>query len=87
MMKSGCVCGKDPTVTMIKLGNQMVGLCGLIPLFEEWLSQGKSAETLKGEEILTSIRKKNYVSVKVEEEYIKTIRGAYTAYCKGHAVE
>lgn len=85
-MREGCACKKDSSVTLIKLGNQMVGLVGLIPLFEEWLSRGKSAETLGKEEILTSIRKKNYVSAKVEEEYVKAIKAAYAAYRTGHTV-
>ena len=81
-MESGCSCNKDPTVTMIRMGAQLVGLVGLIPLFEEWLTAKKSPDSLEGDEILACIKRKNYVSQNSEEEYIDAVRSAYAAYCR-----
>ncbi|MBU7030187.1 MAG: hypothetical protein HXS48_24855 [Theionarchaea archaeon] len=82
IMEPNCSCKKDSSVTMILMGTQKIGLIGLNSLFEEWGSAGKAPDTLRGEEILTSIKKKNYVSTTSEQEYIKAVRSAYVAYCK-----
>ena len=81
-MESGCQCKKDSSVTMIPMGNQKVGLIGLNLLFEEWFSSGKTPDNLKSEEVLTSIRRKNYVSKNSEKDYIAAVKSAYSNYRK-----
>ncbi len=81
-MKPSCPCSKDPAVTIIPVGNQQVGLVGLKSLFEEWYSVNKTSEDLQSEEILASIKKRNYVSRTLEKEYVKAVRKAYANYCK-----
>jgi hypothetical protein len=80
-VEPGCQCKKDSNVTMISMGNQKVGLIGLNSLFEEWFSSEKTSESLEGKEILTSIRKKNYVSKNSENDYIEAVKSAYSNYC------
>jgi hypothetical protein len=82
IMEPGCQCKKDSSVTMISMGNQKVGLIGLNSLFEEWFSSGETPDSLEGEEVLTSIRKKNYVSKNSEKNYIEAVKSAYSNYCK-----
>ena len=85
-MESGCSCNKDPTVTMIRMGTQLVGLVGLMSLFEEWLSASKSPDDLEGDEILTCIKRKTYVSQNSEREYIDAVQSAYAAFWRTRKV-
>ncbi|MBU7016687.1 MAG: hypothetical protein HXS44_04215 [Theionarchaea archaeon] len=81
-MEPGCQCKKDSSVTMVLVGNQKVGLVGLNSLFEEWFSSGKTPDSLEGEEVLASVRRKNYVSKNSEKGYIETVKSAYSNYWK-----
>ena len=81
-MEPGCQCKKDSSVTIISMGNQKVGLIGLNLLFEEWFSSEKTPDSLKSEEVLTSIRRKNYVSKNSEKDYIEAVKSAYCTYWK-----
>ncbi len=80
-MEPGCPCKKDSSATMILMGDQKVGLIGLNSLFDEWFSSGKTPANLKSEEVLTSIRRKNYVSRNSEKDYIQAVKSAYSNYC------
>ena len=81
-MKPGCSCKKDPSVTIIPMGNQQVGIVGLRDLFGKWSSLEKTPQTLEDTEILTSLGERNYVSEKNEIEYVSAIRRAYSRYCE-----
>jgi hypothetical protein len=54
-----------------------VGLFAVAELFTQWRAGLRQAAELSDEEILTGLRRHNYVSRKAEKEYAEAIRCLY----------
>jgi hypothetical protein len=76
-----CLCNRPAGVTFVVVQGQRVGLSGTEELFKAWLQAGREPSGLSAGEVLTGVRKRNYVSAPVEDAYVEAVRSAYGRWC------
>jgi hypothetical protein len=61
----------------VSIRGQQVGLAGLSEVFEEWSRKPVGPGP---EQILAALRRGNYISPGLENEYVQAVRGLYSRW-------
>ena len=88
MQKAMCTCqAQGPRPTLIDRGNgAQVGLVGLGEAFEHFYAEGREPSLDLAEELLATIKARNYVARSAETEYKAALLREFDAYCAARAL-
>ena len=79
---SGCSCNSPGDIRFIVVNGQRTGITGLLDVFELWMAEDLQHSALSDEDIISEVRKFNYISESAEAEYIDAVRREYAMYRK-----
>jgi len=80
MWRQSCSCNLDVRVRQIQIGEAIVGIVGLDDALKQLYSLGRLPGLEAAEELLATIRTRNYVARGDEEGYRAALLREYTAY-------
>lgn len=80
-----CRTGGIP-VTQIQVGDSLVGLMALEPLFQQALENGLAPDETAGKELLKSVRVYNYVPPGADALYEEALTREYSQFCRKERV-
>jgi hypothetical protein len=83
-MSLECSCNNPGDIRFIPVGGQKTGITGLLDIFEVWTANSITPGSLQEEDIITEIKKYNYVSTAAETMYAEAVRHEYAEFREKH---